>query len=98
MKALCWGLLILLCTPVDAAHLQQALVTSAVTYELNSGRLGDNLLTYGIARWISYKYGLPFLYVPFEYSEYLRLHETDPVYDAKKAKRSFKNHVFVKSR
>lgn len=33
------------------------------------GRLGDNLLDYAHAKWLSYKYGIPLLFQTFEYSD-----------------------------
>lgn len=51
----------------------------AVTYELSGGRLGDNLLAYCHAKWISYKYSIPILYKPFEYSDKLVLDEKEPL-------------------
>lgn len=33
------------------------------------GRLGDNILDYTHAKWISYKYGIPLLFKSFEYSD-----------------------------
>jgi hypothetical protein len=50
------------------------LQASCVTYEFSGGRLGDNLLSYIHALWISYKYAIPLLYRPFEYSDKLQLH------------------------
>jgi len=46
---------------------------SAVTYELNGGRFGDNLSSYCRAIWFAYHYGIPLFYEPFEYSQYLAL-------------------------
>jgi hypothetical protein len=48
-------------------------ITSAVTYTFSGGRLGDNLLSYCHAKWISYTYNIPLLYKPFGYSEQLML-------------------------
>lgn len=45
----------------------------AITYHLGS-RLGDNLLDYTHAKWISYKWGIPLLYNPFEYSDQFVFH------------------------
>lgn len=45
--------------------------TSAVTYTFSGGRLGDNLLAYCHAKWISYIYNIPLLYKPFDYSDQL---------------------------
>lgn len=40
----------------------------AITYG-GGGRLGDNILDYVHAKWISYKWGIPLLFNPFEYSD-----------------------------
>jgi len=45
-----------------------------VTYELNSGRFGDNLVSYVTAKLLSLQLGATFLYVPFPYSDQLKLH------------------------
>ena len=45
-----------------------------VTYEFSGGRFGDCLLAYLHAKWLSYKYDLPLLYKPFQYSDELCLH------------------------
>ena len=47
---------------------------AAVTYDFSGGRLGDNLIAYSHARWISYKYDIPLLYRPFKYSDKFGLH------------------------
>jgi hypothetical protein len=57
-----------------SSNLQTA---NAVTYTFSGGRLGDNLLSYFHARWLSYKYGLPLLYKPFLYSDQFSLHNMD---------------------
>ena len=49
-------------------------IKSAVTYSFNGGRLGDNLLAYSHAKWISYVYGIPLLFRPFEYSDQMVMH------------------------
>jgi len=64
----------------------------AVTYEVTSGRFGDNLLSYAHAKWIAYKYNLPFLYKPFIYSDRLVLHGQESLYTDEK-KESFKNII-----
>lgn len=61
---------------------------SAVTYELGD-RLGDNLVSYCHAKWISYVYGIPLRYTPFKYSEYLMLSKIHK----KRDKNEFKNVV-----
>ena len=47
---------------------------AAVTYEFSGGRLGDNIIAYSHARWVSYKYDIPLLYRPFNYSDKFGLH------------------------
>lgn len=54
--------------------------SNALTWEPNGGRFGDNLLSYARTKWISYKYNIPLLYLPFPYSEKLLLHESENVY------------------
>lgn len=50
---------------------------SAVGYDLSGGRFGDNLISYLHAKWISYKYHIPLLYYPFEYSSELVLSDAE---------------------
>ena len=45
----------------------------AVTYALDGGRFGDQLTNYAKALWISWKYNLPLIYRPFDYSDQLVL-------------------------
>lgn len=52
-------------------------VTSAITYELNGGRFGDNLLSYSRAKWLSYVYGIPVQFFPFPYADQLMLFERE---------------------
>ncbi len=66
-------LLLLLCTSLCA-------VDSAVTYEFSGGRLGDNLLSYLHAKWISYTHHIPLLYKPFPHSCELCLHDKEAIY------------------
>ncbi len=47
---------------------------SAVTYKLNGGRFGDDLVSYCKAKWLSYKNNIPFVYQPFKHSNHLMLH------------------------
>lgn len=53
---------------------------SAVTYTFSGGRLGDNLLSYCHAKWISYIHNIPLLYKSFEYSDQLLMHELEIPY------------------
>ena len=48
----------------------------AVTYHL-TGRLGNNLIAYFHAKWISYKYNLPLMYKPFDHSDEFALHDLE---------------------
>lgn len=50
---------------------------SFVSYQFSSGRLGDCLLTYLHAKWLSYKYQISLLYKPFPYSSALVLHQKE---------------------
>lgn len=45
----------------------------SVTYTFTGGRLGDNLISYIHALWISYKYNMPLLYRTFHLSDKLQL-------------------------
>jgi len=47
--------------------------TSGMTYMLNGGRLGDNLVNFCKSKWLAYKYKMPFFYTPFPYSDQLQL-------------------------
>jgi len=49
----------------------------AVTYETPGGRLGDQLIAYMHAKWISYLYRIPLIYKPFCYSHDLVLDEKE---------------------
>jgi hypothetical protein len=53
---------------------------SAVTYDFSGGRLGDNLLSYCHAKWISYLYNIPLLYRPFAYSDQFVFHDLEIPY------------------
>ena len=55
---------------------------SAVTYDLNGGRVGDSLISYFHAKWIAMEYRLPFLYKPFPDSEVFRLSDEDQALEA----------------
>ncbi len=54
--------------------------TSAITWEPNGGRFGDNLLSYSRAKWLSYKFNIPVLYLPFKYSDELMMYEQEAMY------------------
>lgn len=69
---------------------------SAITYELNGGRFGDNLSTYCKAKVFSYKYEIPLLYKPFEYSDQLALHYKETQFTQEFAK-TFDGIIQVKT-
>ncbi len=48
-----------------------------ITYGFSGGRLGDHLIAYLHAKWISYEKQLPLLYIPFEQSDAFLLHELE---------------------
>ncbi|MGB8367548.1 MAG: hypothetical protein WCD44_04275 [Candidatus Babeliales bacterium] len=54
---------------LDAVPLSDG--SSAVTYDLNGGRFGDNLSSYCRAIWLAYRHNIPLLYKQFKYSEQL---------------------------
>jgi hypothetical protein len=56
--------------------------SSAITYRLNGGRFGDNLLSYSRAKWLSYTYDIPLFYFPFPYSDQLMLSEYEEKYNS----------------
>ena len=41
------------------------------------GRLGDKLIMYAKAKWVAFRYKMPFFYKPFAYSDQLMMHEID---------------------
>jgi len=51
-----------------------------ITYQQSIGRLGDQLIYYCIAKYIAFKYELPFYYRPFPLSDQLALSKEDPLY------------------
>jgi hypothetical protein len=60
-------------------------VTSAITWEPNGGRFGDNLLSYAKAKWLSYQFNIPIFCLPFKYSDQLMLHEQENIYTVESA-------------
>ncbi len=51
--------------------------SNAITYSFSGGRLGDNLVAYFHAKWLAYKYTLPFRYIPFPYADNFMLSDED---------------------
>lgn len=72
-------LICLLISGVIIGNKHDEVVTSAITYELNGGRFGDNLLSYSRAKWLSYIYGIPLQLYPFPYADQLELYEREPM-------------------
>lgn len=58
----------------------------AITWEGGS-RLGDCILDYTHAKWLSYKYGIPLLFKPFDYSDQLVMHHVEEHYTPEKARK-----------
>lgn len=58
-------------------------IGSIVTNGLAKGRLGDQLISYMHAKWVAYKYNLPFYYKPFAYSDQLVLDDLEQHYNHK---------------
>jgi hypothetical protein len=57
--------------PVDLNQIDQYAL--AVTYALDGGRFGDQLVNYIKTLWISWRYKVPLMYRPFDYSDQLML-------------------------
>ena len=55
-------------------------VTSAITWQANGGRLGDDLFSFIRAKWLAYIYNLLLFYPPFPYSDQLMLCEQENIY------------------
>jgi len=69
---------------------------SAITYNLNGGRFGDNLFSYCKTKWLSYRHGIPLIYKPFQYSKKLKLHKKEEVYN-RRSPTKFKTIRYVSS-
>lgn len=63
------SLLYLISLQVCLVNIDQLNCQSYVTYDVTSGRLGDKLISFVHAKWLSHKYGLILLYKPFKYSD-----------------------------
>ena len=57
------------------------ILQNRVTYSFSGGRFGDNLVSYFHAKWVSHKYGIPFLYKPFPFSDQLFMHQCEKKID-----------------
>lgn len=69
-------------------HLQNSIHKpgSFVTYSLDGGRFGDQLINYMKALWVSCKYDIPLIYHPFSYSNLLELSSAHPQLSDQKKK------------
>lgn len=74
----------------------QNLFGCAITYDLNGGRLGDNLSTYAKAKLFSHLFNIELLYKPFAHSDLLYMHVKEKHYTQQLADQ-FSKIVFVKS-
>ena len=73
--------------------------SSAITYQLNGGRFGDNLLSYSRVKWLSYVNDIPVLYFPFPYADQLALHVKDAMYeDGAEQEFAYMKNVDLKSK
>lgn len=79
-------------------HQVQKKGNSRVTFMLNKGRLGDNLLNYITAKHLAFTKNVPFTYPYFALSEYLALsnYEKQETRKIKGKKKSPKDVVFIK--
>ena len=66
--------LCLLKTPINNC------ISAIATYKPANGRLGDNIINYCKAKWISYTYNIPLFYCPFKHSDTLMIHEVENKY------------------
>lgn len=73
-------LIFLICLSPFLQADENPLSSCGVTYTFSGGRLGDNLLAYLHAKWISYKYELPLYYKPFPFSEEFILSDVELPY------------------
>ncbi|WP_068469379.1 hypothetical protein [Candidatus Protochlamydia phocaeensis] len=64
---------------------------SMVSYTFSGGFIGDNLITYLHAKWLSYKYNIPLAFQPFEFSNELVLSDVEKEYEVAKFKKSEKH-------
>lgn len=62
----------------------QSFCATAVTYHQAAGRLGDQLITYCLAKYISFKYGLDFYIRSFSGYSQLAFSTVDPLYNETK--------------
>lgn len=74
------SLLSLDCTAKKPGKFHQKNCSSAILCKPNNGRFGDKLVCYSKGKWLSYKFSIPLLYIPFNYSDQLMLYEHETIY------------------
>ncbi len=90
VKNIFYSIIFSLCWPIVVT----AQVNQAVTYFLNRGRLGDKIIYYTTAKWISHKFNIPLFIKPFQYSSMLRFGVEEKKY-SKGIARQFKKVIPV---
>lgn len=75
---------------IERVMSSQKVGPSAITWRPNGGRFGDDLLSYSRTKWLSREFGLPLLYVPFNYSDQLMLHENEEMYTPEHLERFYR--------
>ena len=76
-----------------AAIIKNSNDSSAITWKPNNGRFGDKLISYAKAKWLSYTCNIPLLYVPFNYSDQLMMHEQELTIDSYDINKTFSTIV-----
>lgn len=70
---------------------------TAITYHIQKqGRLGDHILDYTHAKWISYKTGVPLLFRPFAYSDQFAFHYSEEMLTPER-QATFSNQIVIKN-
>src|SRR5690348_6467543 len=65
----------------------------AISYDFGNARFGDKILGYTEAHYLSYCTSLPFLYHPFNYSQYLNIEHESLPYDQNHTKYAKKFYI-----
>jgi hypothetical protein len=68
----------------------------ALSYKLNGGRLGDHIYSFCLAKWLAYKHGIDFYYVPFESSDVFSIKKYEKLL-TKKRKKKFKKIIRIRT-
>ncbi len=74
----------------------QKIGPSAITYKLNGGRFGDNLVSYCKAKLLSLLFDVPLLYMPFPYSDELMIHHNEKMYTQEQHKQFYATVQLIK--